>query len=286
MTKKIIGYTTGVFDLFHIGHLNILKRAKGMCDELIVGVTTDELAEKRKGKKPIIPFGERVEILESIKYVDSVVPQKNINELKDQERLKFNIIFKGDDWKGSERWDAIEKKFEKRGVKVIFLPYTKTTSSTVIRKVLSEKLEGNQKLKSFIKKIKQEYAFWKNSFIIIFTAKDIRARLPQSTRLGHKGLGVVINKNANIGENCFIGTNVTIGMIRSKSIFDAKKIPEGVPTIEDNVKIYANSAIIGNIIVGHDSIIGAGAIVYKDIPPFSLVVGNCKIYKNKYEKKL
>jgi len=146
MEGKIIGYTTGVFDLFHVGHLNILKRAKKMCDELIVGVTTDELTEKRKGRKPIIPFQERVDIVKSIKYVDSVVPQKEINELKDQEKLKFNIIFKGDDWKGSERWNTIEKEFEKRGVKVIFLPYTKTTSSTIIRKVLYEILEKENKI--------------------------------------------------------------------------------------------------------------------------------------------
>lgn len=145
MEEKIIGYTTGVFDLFHIGHLKILKRAKEMCDELIVGVTTDELTEKRKSKKPIIPFNERVEIVKSIKYVDSVVPQKEINELKDQEHLKFNIIFKGDDWKNNERWKTIKKEFEKRNVKVVFFSYTKTTSSTVIRKILYEKLEEMKK---------------------------------------------------------------------------------------------------------------------------------------------
>jgi glycerol-3-phosphate cytidylyltransferase len=136
MKKRIIGYTTGVFDLFHIGHLNILKRAKKMCDELIVGVTTDELTEKRKGRKPIIPFEERVEILESIRYVNLVVPQKEINELNDQEQLEFDIIFKGSDWKESERWKKLVEEFKKRNVEVIFLPYTKTTSSTVIRKVL------------------------------------------------------------------------------------------------------------------------------------------------------
>jgi len=140
MKKRIIGYTTGVFDLFHIGHLNILKRAKRMCDELIVGVTTDELTEKKKGRKPIIPFEERVEILESIRYVNLVVPQKEINELNDQEQLEFDIIFKGSDWKESERWKKLVEEFKKRNVEVIFLPYTKTTSSTVIRKVLYEEL--------------------------------------------------------------------------------------------------------------------------------------------------
>jgi glycerol-3-phosphate cytidylyltransferase len=140
MNKKIIGYTTGVFDLFHIGHLNILKRAKGMCDELIVGVTTDELAENRKGRKPIIPFEERVEILESIGYVDLVVPQKTMKKLDALDDYKFNIVFVGDDWKGTDEWKQLEKEFEKRGVKVIYFQYTKTTSSTVIRKVLYEKI--------------------------------------------------------------------------------------------------------------------------------------------------
>jgi glycerol-3-phosphate cytidylyltransferase len=140
MEGKIIGYTTGVFDLFHVGHLNILKRAKKMCDELIVGVTTDELTEKRKGRKPIIPFEERVAILESIRYVDLVVPQKGINELKDHEQLGFNIIFKGSDWKKSKRWEKLVEEFKRRNVEVIFLPYTRTTSSTVIRKVLYEEI--------------------------------------------------------------------------------------------------------------------------------------------------
>jgi len=140
MNKKIIGYTTGVFDLFHIGHLNILKRAKGMCDELIVGVTTDELAENRKGRKPIIPFEERVEILESIGYVDLVVPQKTMKKLDALDDYKFNIVFVGDDWKGTDEWKQLEKEFEKRGVKVIYFQYTKTTSSTVIREVLYEKI--------------------------------------------------------------------------------------------------------------------------------------------------
>ena len=139
--KKIIGYTTGVFDLFHIGHLNILKNAKSMCDELIVGVTTDELTEKRKNKKPIIPFDERVAIVESIKYVDKVVPQTEIDEIKDQELLGFNLICKGGDWKGTEKWNKLEAEFEKIGVSVYFFPYTENTSSTLIREVLYKEVE-------------------------------------------------------------------------------------------------------------------------------------------------
>ncbi|MBN1971471.1 MAG: adenylyltransferase/cytidyltransferase family protein [Candidatus Delongbacteria bacterium] len=137
---SIVGYTTGVFDLFHIGHLNILKRAKDCCDELIVGITTDELTEKLKGNKPIIPFVERAEIISSIKYVDTVIPQRDINELKDFEKLKFKVIFKGGDWKGTDKWNKLEPEFNKRGVKVIFFPYTKSTSSTKLRELINKKI--------------------------------------------------------------------------------------------------------------------------------------------------
>jgi glycerol-3-phosphate cytidylyltransferase len=139
-----IGYTTGVFDLFHIGHLNILKNAKSKCDKLIVGVTTDELVEKTKKKKPVIPFEERVEIVKNIRWVDEVIPQREINEIKDEEKLKFKIIFKGDDWMGTEKWNNLEKEFKKRDVEVVYFPYTKTTSSTLIREIL-EKPNGNNK---------------------------------------------------------------------------------------------------------------------------------------------
>lgn len=138
MEKQIIGYTTGVFDLFHIGHLNILESAKEMCDILIVGVTTDQLAHELKGRKPIVPFEERIQILQSIKFVDRVVAQTEINELQDHQQLSFDIIFKGDDWKNTKRWIQLKEKFSKKGVEVIFFPYTKTTSSTLIRKILED----------------------------------------------------------------------------------------------------------------------------------------------------
>jgi glycerol-3-phosphate cytidylyltransferase len=134
--KKTIGYTTGVFDLFHIGHLNILIKAKRNCDHLIVGVLTDELAIKIKGKKPVIPFSERKRILECIKFVDEVVPQNRIDEIADYHDLNFSVIFKGDDWKNTEKWKKLEHKFKELGVKVIFFPYTKHISSTQIRKCL------------------------------------------------------------------------------------------------------------------------------------------------------
>ncbi len=138
--NNTVGYTTGVFDLFHIGHLNILKKAKQECDFLIVGVTTDELCQSRKGKKPIIPFEERFEIVRSIRYVDKVVPQETMNKMEAWEELGFQKMFVGDDWKGSEKWNQLEKDFQTVGVEIVYFPYTKHTSSTLLREAL-EKME-------------------------------------------------------------------------------------------------------------------------------------------------
>lgn len=137
MKKYKIGYTTGVYDMFHIGHLNILKRAKEQCEFLIVGVSTDELVESYKHKPPIIPFAERMAIVEAIKYVDQVVPQKSMDKFAAWEELHFNAIFHGDDWKGSSMYDEIEKELATVGVDMVFLPHTDGTSSTL----LAEKLK-------------------------------------------------------------------------------------------------------------------------------------------------
>lgn len=138
-TDKIItGYTTGIFDLFHIGHLNILKQSKSMCDRLIVGVSTDELAISLKGKSPIIPFSDRFEIVKSIRYVDFAVPEIVNNKISAWEKLKFDIIFKGEDWKGTEQWLILENQFEKLGVKIHYFHYTHSISSTIIREMLNE----------------------------------------------------------------------------------------------------------------------------------------------------
>ena len=131
-----IGYTTGVYDLFHIGHLNLLKNAKGLCDKLIVGVTVDELV-KYKHKRAIIPFEDRLEIVRSIKYVDAAIPQNDIDKFAAWEKLKFDILFVGDDWYQSESWQAMEEKFRGVGVKVVYFPYTKGVSSTVIGNALN-----------------------------------------------------------------------------------------------------------------------------------------------------
>ena len=120
---KKIGYTTGVFDLFHIGHLNILKRARLECDYLIVGITTDELAFSVKKKNPVIPFQERMEIIEAIKFVDEVVPQTTYDKFEAWNNLKFDRMFVGDDWKGTDEWIKIEKIFSKKNVEIIYFPY-------------------------------------------------------------------------------------------------------------------------------------------------------------------
>ncbi len=141
---KKIGYTTGVFDLFHIGHLNILKRARLECDYLIVGITTDELAMSVKGEKPFISFEERVEIVESIKFVDEVVPQTTYNKMKAWNNLKFDRMFVGDDWKNTKEWIQIEKDFSKYNVEIIYFSYTTHTSSTILRDILKKVGKNNE----------------------------------------------------------------------------------------------------------------------------------------------
>jgi len=141
MKKNIIGYTTGVYDLFHIGHLNILKNAKSMCDKLIVGVSTDNLVSY-KHKRAVIPFSERIEIVRSIKYVDEVIAQESMDKFSAWEKLKFNIMFVGDDWKNTEKWNQYENQFKSVGVKIVYFPYTKGTSSTILNATL-EKLRND-----------------------------------------------------------------------------------------------------------------------------------------------
>lgn len=144
MAKYKIGYTTGVFDLFHIGHLNILKRAKEQCEYLIVGVSTDEVVEGYKNKTPIIPFSERIAIVESIKYVDEVVPQTSMDKYEAFKLLKFDAIFHGDDWKGSKLYLEMERKLQAAGVRTVYFPYTRGTSSTLLAEILNERLSAQQ----------------------------------------------------------------------------------------------------------------------------------------------
>ena len=135
--KKIVGYTTGVYDMFHIGHLNILRRAKEQCDYLIVGVSTDELVQHDKNKNPVIPFEQRMAIVEAIKYVDKVVPQFDKNKFAAWEKYKFDKMFVGSDWQGSETWNLFEEQFKPFGVEIVYLPHTDGISSTDLAKKLN-----------------------------------------------------------------------------------------------------------------------------------------------------
>ena len=134
----IIGYTTGVFDMFHVGHLNLLARAREQCDRLIVGVSTDDVVLDYKGHAPIVPYAERVAIVKAIRYVDEVVPQTSMDKFAAWEKLRFNRLFHGNDWKGSAMYNEVEAKLKAVGVEVVYFPYTQGTSSTL----LAERLRG------------------------------------------------------------------------------------------------------------------------------------------------
>ena len=139
--KQIIGYTSGVFDLFHVGHLNILKRSKSLCDRLIVGVTVDELVSY-KNVKVVVPFEERIEIVKNIKCVDLAIPQDTLDKYIMWKKLKFDVMFIGDDWFDTERFKVYEKKLAGVGVAIIYLPYTKGVSTSE-RKKKREELAKN-----------------------------------------------------------------------------------------------------------------------------------------------
>nr|MBP3283647.1 adenylyltransferase/cytidyltransferase family protein [Treponema sp.] len=138
----IIGYTTGVFDMFHIGHLNILRLAKEQCDFLIVGVSTDELVQEYKHKSPIIPFGERIEIVKSIRFVDKVIAQETLDKKLAWEKLHFNVLFHGSDWKESALYKKTEKDLKEVGARIVWIPHTQGISSTM----LAEKLQSEDNI--------------------------------------------------------------------------------------------------------------------------------------------
>lgn len=137
MKKYKIGYTTGVFDLFHIGHLNILKHAKEQCEYLIVGVTTDALCMSRKNKKPIICEQDRATIIGAIRYVDQVVFQYDMNKLETVKKYGVDVVFVGSDWKGTSSWEQYEKVFAEVGCSVVYLDYTDGISSSILREKIS-----------------------------------------------------------------------------------------------------------------------------------------------------
>lgn len=132
MKKYKIGYTTGVFDMFHIGHLNILKGAKEQCEHLIVGVSTDENVQRYKKKTPVIPYEQRKAIVEAIRYVDEVVPQENMDKFEAWQRLHFDALFHGNDWQGSKMYNEVEEKLKSVGCDIVYLPHTDGISSTML----------------------------------------------------------------------------------------------------------------------------------------------------------
>lgn len=134
----IIGYTTGVFDLFHVGHINILKSSKSLCDKLIVGISTDELVKKNKNKNPVIPFSERIEIVRNISFVDLCVPQEDDNKILAWNKLKYHKLFVGDDWFQNKKWKDYETELKSKNVSITYFPYTKGTSSTKINNILNK----------------------------------------------------------------------------------------------------------------------------------------------------
>lgn len=137
--RRTIGFTAGAFDMFHIGHLNLIKNAKAKCDYLIVGVNTDTLVASYKNRKVIIPLEERMQIISALKYVDEVEVVDTLDKVEMWKRKKFDVVFIGDDWKGTERWNETEIALRRNcGVNVVYLPYTKGTTSTLLR----EKLTG------------------------------------------------------------------------------------------------------------------------------------------------
>lgn len=138
MKKYKVGYTAGVYDLFHVGHLNLLKRAKEQCDYLIVAVTVDELVSY-KNKTAVIPFEDRIQIVEAIKYVDKAVPQVSMDKMAAWEKYHFDVMFVGDDWKGTDKWNKLEEDFKKKGVDIVYFSYTKKVSSTMLREKIKNK---------------------------------------------------------------------------------------------------------------------------------------------------
>ncbi|CEA07509.1 Bifunctional protein HldE [Arthrobacter saudimassiliensis] len=132
----LIGYAAGAFDLFHIGHLNILRQARRHCDFLVAGVVSDEVLQQTKGQSPVIPLQERMEILRHINLVDKVVSETSTDRLSIWREVRFDVFFKGDDWKGTKKAAEVERRLGAVGVKVVYFPYTARTSSTLLRRAL------------------------------------------------------------------------------------------------------------------------------------------------------
>ncbi|MCG2620543.1 adenylyltransferase/cytidyltransferase family protein [Arthrobacter sp. I2-34] len=133
----VVGYAAGAFDLFHVGHLNILRQARSRCDYLVAGVVSDEICYATKGRYPVVPLQERLEIVRHISYVDEAVAEVSPDRLQTWTEVGFDVFFKGDDWKNTEKGRRLERDFASVGVSVVYFPYTMHTSSTALRKALA-----------------------------------------------------------------------------------------------------------------------------------------------------
>lgn len=136
MTVRI-GYASGVYDLFHIGHLNLLRHARSQCDYLIAGVASVAMTQRLKGTTPVVPLAERLEIVRSVRFVDRVVVDDHLNKADTWREVGFNVFFKGDDWRGTEKGERLERDMAGIGVEVVYFPYTASTSSTLLRRALT-----------------------------------------------------------------------------------------------------------------------------------------------------
>ena len=139
MSRPVVGYVPGAWDMFHVGHLNILMRAREHCDRLVVGAVTDEALHAAKAKYPVVPLAERLEVVEALDIVDEVTTDFSSDKLEVWERVRFDVLFKGDDWRGTAKGDKLEADMATVGVKVHYFPYTVHTSSTLLRSLLSER---------------------------------------------------------------------------------------------------------------------------------------------------
>jgi len=142
MAERLVGYVPGVFDMFHVGHLNVLKNAREHCDHLVAGVVSDEMAQRVKGLQPVVPTVERVSIVAACRYVDEAVVEDTPHKLDMWERVRFDVIVKGDDWKDTDRGDKLEQDFAGVGVRVVYVPYTQQTSSSLLRRALMREIDG------------------------------------------------------------------------------------------------------------------------------------------------
>jgi glycerol-3-phosphate cytidylyltransferase len=142
LVRPVKGYVPGVFDMLHVGHLNIIRAARSHCDRLVVGVVADDVVERVKGRPPVVPLEERIEILSELRMVDEVVADAHADKFDSWQQLRYDVIFKGDDWRGTPKGLKLEADLRRVGARIVYFPYTRHTSSTLLRRALDALVEG------------------------------------------------------------------------------------------------------------------------------------------------